>query len=372
MSFKKLFLFIGALFLVFTGNAQILAFPTHESLAAKKALLVDSTRDSNSSKFRTYVVIVDTIYSRPISGDSLHTLRITQLKPSRINYFPGYRRRGVFNPILHYSWHSHWKKQLEGTLHFSEGTFSENWKSGGVNSISLGFNFDARADYSKDKISFTNEYQSQLSGFDSRGEGVRKSVDKLFLDTKFGYKLKKSVFLFSSANFQSQYINGYNYFDIGNVKNQKTKISGFLAPGYLTESLGLEYKPDLHFSNRIGLISIRQVFVIDTGIYHGTPTNYGVAIGKRGLTEVGFQLISDFHKEIIKNIEIKTHFEFFQSYKRPSNTNLRTDLYLTGKVNRFLNMNLSGTFLYDNNQDPRPQLNQFLSLGLTYRYSDFK
>ena len=73
--------------------------------------------------------------------------------------------------------------------------------------------------------------------------------------------------------------------------------------------------------------------MIDTGIYHGTPTNYGVLPGRRGLTEIGFEVITDFHQEIMKNIELKTHTELFQSYKQPSNTHLQIDAYLVARVN---------------------------------------
>jgi len=295
-----------------------------------------------------------------------------ELKPNYIGYFPGFRRRGVFNPEVHFRWHSNWKRQLEGTFTFSEATFSDNWKSGGINSVSLGLNFDARADYAKNKISFTNEYQSQFGGFNSKGEGVRKALDKIFLDTKLGYKVKKDLFAYFSANFQSQYLNGYSYFNTPTQENQKVKISSLLAPGYLTESLGFEYKPKSYFSNRLGLLSVRQVFVIDTGIYHGTPSNYGVPIGKKSLNEIGFSAISDFHKELLKNFDLKTHVEFYQSYESPGNTNLRMDAIIVAKVNKLVNVNISGTVLYDNNQDPKPQFNQFLSLGFTYKYSEFK
>jgi len=372
MTRKIFYLVIGLIFLSGISWAQVIPLPTAEKIISKIPIKIDSLRDSTSSKFRTYTVIIDTIQTSSLKSDTLKTHKILELKPSYIGYYPGFRRRGVFNPESHFRWHSYWRRQLEGTFTFSEASFSDNWKSGGINSLNLGVNFDARADYAKDNITFTNEYQTQFGGFTSKGEGVRKALDKLFIDSKFGYKIKKSLFAFASANIQSQYINGYSYFNTATQLNQKVKISGLLAPGYLTESLGLEYKPDIHFSNRIGLLSIRQVFVIDTGVYHGTPSNYGVPIGKRGLSFVGFTAISDFHKEVMKNLDLKTHMELFQSYKSPSNTNLRIDAIVVAKVNKLINVNLAATMLYDNNQDPKPQFNQFLSLGFTYKYSEFK
>jgi len=353
-------------------QAQTLPKLPMDSLHKSFHLGLDSTLDSNSKSFRKYTVIIDTVYTEPYSLDTLKSLRIGELRPSHFQDYPNYKRRGVFNPIPHFRWHSYWRRSIENTFNFSEGAFSSNWKSGGTNSISLGLNFDAHSDYAKENISFTNELMAQLGGIDSKGLGIRKSLDKVFLDSKLGYKLRKYLFLFSSGNFQSQFINGYAYSTNANNEIQKTKISGILAPGYLTESMGMEYKPNLHQSSRLGLVSLRQVFVVDTGVYHGTPSNYGVPIGKRGSTEIGFQLISDFHQDIMKNVNLKTHLEFFQSYKQPSNTNLRMDAYLVARVNRLVNMNLSGTVLYDNNQDPHPQFNQFLSLGITYRYSEQK
>lgn len=372
MTRKIYFLFLSLFCLAKISEAQVIPLQTQEKILSRIPTKIDSLRDSTSSKFRTYTVIIDTIKTTTILYDSIRTLRVLRLKPSFIGYFPGIHKKMNWDTVHHFRYHSYWRKTLEMTLNFSEATFSDNWKSGGINSIALGLNFDVHADYAYDKVSFTNEYQSQFGGFSSKGEGVRKAQDKLFLDSKFGYMIKKDLFAFSSANFQSQYINGYSYFNTETQINQKSKISGLLAPGYFTESLGLEYKPNKYFSNRLGLISDRQVLVIDTGIYHGTPTNYGVPIGKKSLTYLGFSATSDFHKEVIKNMDLKTHLELFQSFNIPNYTSLRVDAIIVAKVNKRINVNLSGTMLYDNNQDPKPQFNQFLSVGFTYKYPAFK
>ena len=316
-----------------------------------------------------YIVITDTVKTYPLTKDSLEKISIKGLKrpfhallllkPPEIsgNYC-------LIKP-------KYWSKSFDLTLNLTEATFSQNWKAGGLNSLAALGTINAKTDYERYDVSFTNELQSQYGLAEQKTQGLRKTADRLYLDSKFAIKIKNPFYLFTALNFQSQFASGYSYSTSATGNTLRSKLSGFLAPGYLTESLGLEYKPDNSLSLRFGFGSFRQTFVVDTTIYKNVSGNYGVAVGERTSTQAAFQFVANFDKNIAKNLHLKTLFQFFESYSSSTNTSSRLDISLTAKINKMLDLNFMESALYDRSQDSKIQFTQFLSLGIAYKYSDF-
>lgn len=264
-----------------------------------------------------------------------------------------------------------WKKSFETGLNVNQASFSDNWKGGGINSIALGTLFNGRVLYEGKNFSFDNNAQL-LYGFLKNGQqSFRKTSDRIFLDSKFGYKLSPKWNAFMSINFLSQFAPGYNFTLDSTGKERKSLISQFLAPGFLTTSLGFEYKPVDYFWVRFGVGGFRQTFVLDTTIYREVPANYGVPIHKKVRNELAFVLTANFDKEIAKNLHLRILMTTFSNYENLAATDFRSDIVLTAKVNKFMNVNLSGTILYDQDQDYEVQYTQALALGLVYTFSQF-
>jgi hypothetical protein len=264
-----------------------------------------------------------------------------------------------------------WKKSIESGLNLNQASFSNNWKGGGVNSIALGTYFSGRALYESNKISFDNNVQLQYGFLKNQYESIRKTTDRIFADSKFGYKLNKWWDAFVGVNFLSQFAPGYNYIE-DSTGQRKELISQFFSPAYLTSTLGFEYKPVDYFWVRFGVGGFRQTFVLDTTIYHHVPQNYGVPIGKKVRNELAFVLTANFDKDIAKNINLKVRFMAFSNYEDMAATDLRTDILLTAKVNKLVNVNLSGVVLYDQDQDYKVQYSQSLALGVVYKFTQFE
>lgn len=316
-----------------------------------------------------YIVITDTVKTYPFTRDSLEKISIKGLKrPFRaLLLLKPPEISGNYCLIKP----KYWSKSFDLTLNLTEATFSQNWKAGGLNSLAALGTINAKTDYERYDVSFTNELQSQYGLAEQKTQGLRKTADRLYLDSKFAIKIKNPFYLFTAINFQSQFASGYSYSTSATGSTLRSKLSGFLAPGYLTESLGLEYKPDNSFSLRFGFGSFRQTFVVDTTIYKNVSGNYGVAVGERTSTQAAFQLVANFDKNIAKNLHLKTLFQFFESYSSRTNTSSRLDISLTAKINKMLDLNFMGSALYDRSQDSKIQFTQFLSLGIAYKYSDF-
>ncbi len=265
-----------------------------------------------------------------------------------------------------------WRKSVQTGVNVNQATFSDNWKGGGISSIAIGLFFNGRIAYETEKASFNNEVQFLYGIVKNQELRARKNADKIFIDSKYGYKITKAWNIFFSINFLSQFDIGYK-FDLDSTgEERRTLISRFMSPAYLTSSLGIEYKPLEYFFIRFGTGTLRQTFVLDTAIHRNENQNYGVPVGKRVRNEVAFQVVSGFDKDVAKNLNIKARWMAFANYQDIEAVDIRFDLSVTAKITKYIDVNLSGSVLYDQDMDYKTQYTQALALGILYSYSEFK
>lgn len=267
----------------------------------------------------------------------------------------------------------YWKTNFKFALNVNQAAFSSNWKAGGVNSIGLSSLLNFKANYKKNKSSWDNEIDLLFGFVNNEGQGYRKTQDRIFLDTKYGYDLSKHWSFYTSLNFLTQFAPGYVYNDDGT----KTIISDSFAPAFLTSSWGVEYHPVDYFKVRISPFSPRFTFVNDVERFV-TPENpepYGVTPPDNVRTEwLAFQLLADFSKDIATNLNLKWRYIMYANYETLELKTIdhRLDLNITAKVNKFINVGLGGILLYDYDQDSGAQLSQLLNIGFLYTFQNYK
>ena len=260
---------------------------------------------------------------------------------------------------------SYWNSEFSAGLNFNQSAFSTNWKSGGINSVAFGSIIAGKAFYAKDKFSWDNEMELLFGIINNKGDGTRKSNDRIFLDSKIGYKLSENWGTYFSLNYLTQFAKGYEY-ESGN----QALISRFMAPGYLTSSIGFEYKPNDEFSLRIGPFSPRLTFVNDESLYLNVPENYGVAIGNTLRTEwLAMQIFANWDKNLTETLNLKTRYQLFANYETLAWKTMdhRLDVTLTAKISNLINVTFTSINLYDIDQDPGIQYSQGLAFGILYK-----
>ncbi|RYE30206.1 MAG: DUF3078 domain-containing protein, partial [Sphingobacteriaceae bacterium] len=253
---------------------------------------------------------------------------------------------------------SYWRNNILFGFNLNQSAFSNNWSAGGVSSIAVGTNFDFKTEYNHEGKDFTSELILLYGKVKNQGQVERKTNDRIFWDNKVSISFSKHWNFYGSLSFESQFDAGFNYPSDVNVP--PVLISRFMAPGYLTESIGFEYKPVTYFSARFGTGTARQTFVLDNALYRNNrdTTVYGVAYGKNILNQLAFQIVSNFDKDIAKNVNLKVRYLIFVPYDTPLNMTHRIDGTLTAKVNRLVNVSIIGTLLYDPNTSTRIQAYQ--------------
>ena len=265
---------------------------------------------------------------------------------------------------------SYWHKSIVFGLNFTQSAFSNNYSAGGVNAIALGSNFDFKAEYNKTPIDYTSEVNLIYGISKNKGQGSRKTNDRIFIDNKISSQISKHWSFFGSLTFESQFDKGFNYTNPDGTDAQNPYlISNFMSPGYLTESIGFEYKPVKYFDLRFGTGTARQTFVLDTTIYHNQPTNYGVPIGHTIYNELAVQVVASIDKDLMKNLHINARYALFIPYIQPlAYMSHRVDATLTAKVNRLIAVTMNGTVLYDKHTSASVQETEGLALGIIYKF----
>ncbi|WP_442794168.1 DUF3078 domain-containing protein [Pelobium manganitolerans] len=262
---------------------------------------------------------------------------------------------------------NYWKTKANFGINLNQAAFSDNWSGGGVNSIALGSLLNYKAEYNKNGRNFTTEVLLQYGKLKNKGQLERKTNDRIFWDNKAALPLSKNWNFFGSISFESQFDAGYSYGKDKEGNETRKIISKFMSPGYLTESIGFEYKPEKYFSVRLGTGTARQTFLLDTTLYRNNPKNFGVEVGKRFKNELAFQGVANFDKDIAPNLNLKARYLLFAAYETINNIDQRLDATLTAKVNRVVNVTLGATALYDDNYSGKIQYSQNLALGLVFK-----
>ena len=263
-----------------------------------------------------------------------------------------------------------WRRTFEAGINLNQAAFSDNWKAGGISSIALNSYLNARADYVNGKISWDNEVQMQYGFLKSKGEDQRKSIDRLYLDTKYGYAISSDWNAFFSINFLSQFTKGYEY-NIDAAGNDRL-ISNFLSPGFLTFAIGAEYKPNPYFSLRLSPFAPRFTFLTDNAV--AKNERYGVPEGKTVRSEwLAAMIQARYNRDIMTNVKLNLNYMAYINYQELSAKKIDhlLNAALTAKVNRYINVSLMANFIYDNDQDSNIQYNQSLALGVLYTMKGF-
>jgi hypothetical protein len=272
---------------------------------------------------------------------------------------------------------SNWKRKLNFGININQASFSSNWKAGGTNSIGFTSLFNYKANYKKGRRSWDNEIDLLYGFVRNSGQGFRKTLDRIFLDTKYGYNLNKNWDLFTSLNFSSQFTKGYNYQADANGVEQELLVSDFAAPAFITSAWGAEYHPTDYFKVRIAPFSPRITIVREPTRFTKTvgPQPYGVDSTETVRYEwLAFQLMAEFNKDIAKNINLKWRYVMFANYEtfEMKTIDHRIDLNFTAKVNEFINVGLGGIMVYDYDQDSGAQFNQMFTLGFAYTFQNYE
>lgn len=255
-----------------------------------------------------------------------------------------------------------WQKAGTFIINIQQGAL-RNWVSGGEqNTLGVAMLFNYNLNCKKGKHSWNNYFDIGLGFQNATSYGqFRKTDDRIDVTTKYGYQLSRKWYTAMLVNFNTQSLAGYNYTDTGN-----NKISGFLTPGKIIISAGIDFRPDKTFTLFVSPITTRLILKKDDDFY--SMDKFGVPPEKRSYTELGSFATAKFTKGFNKWVQYTGRLDLFSNYKRnPEDVDVLFTNLLSLKFNKWLATNISADIVYDDDILKNTQLKEVLGIGLTVK-----
>ncbi len=302
----------------------------------------------------------------------------------------------------------YWDQSLMTNIKFGQSSLT-NWAAGGDNTVTLQAFIDGNANYKKNDLFWNNRLQLDYGFVYASSKPIlQKSDDRIYFESKFGYKNENWRKFFFSANydFKSQFTTGYDYLtpsvpDGGKLEDldRKDQISlwkdarkvksGFLAPAYTNLALGIDLKPFQWLSLNIAPLTGGFVIVTDETL----RKNYGMQlkeefndVPEEELTgnsyrssrfEFGAQIKADIAVKVNDNFAYTSQLVLFSNYlDKPENIRVNWDNRFDWKLAKYFSLTLTTNMIYDdkvmifNEKDgqtkQRVQFKESLLFGFTY------
>ena len=299
---------------------------------------------------------------------------------------------------------NYWGTSLKTQINVGQ-TGLTNWAAGGDNTVSLAAFIDGNANWKKGDMFWNNRLQLDYGFLYASSKPIlQKSTDRIYLESKWGYKAPSTKHLYFSANFdfKSQFSTGYDYKTPsvpdqdkykdgeGNIKPldqlaNKDQVnlwkaarvmkSDFLAPAYTNLALGLDYVPTKWLSLNIAPLTGGFVIVKDAALRESYKMGY-----KKAYDEKNFDKLSQDKKDAFEAAKADkdnkpavygdyfraAKFEFGAQFKADAKVNINDNFAYSTQVVLFvnyLNINHCPRINWDNRIDWK--LAKYFSLTLT-------
>jgi len=302
----------------------------------------------------------------------------------------------------------YWTTSLKTQVNVGQTSLT-NWAAGGDNTVSLTAFIDGNANWKKGEMFWNNRLQLDYGFlYASSKPIVQKSTDRIYLESKWGYKAPSTKYLYFSANydFKSQFSTGYDYKTPavptedpnGNAIPEGTKLdqlehshqvslwkdarvlkSNFLAPAYTNLALGIDFVPTKWLSVNFAPLTGGFVIVKDALLRKNysmktkkTTTDemlsaaeaaVGAATTQEELAaanmalgnlyrsanfEFGAQLKVDAKVNINDNFSYSTQVVLFSNYlDKPQNLRVNWDNRLDWKIAKYFTFTITTNLIYD-------------------------
>ena len=310
---------------------------------------------------------------------------------------------------------SNWTNSLKTNVTVGQtGLF--NWAAGGDNTVSMAAFIDGNANWKKGDMFWNNRLQLDYGFLYASSKTIlQKNTDRIYLESKWGYKTEKMKKFYFSANFdfKSQFSNGYDYLtptslvDENNNKLTGSALveawnearvlkSGFLAPAYTNLALGIDYVPTKWLSVNFAPLTggfvivrtpeLRKSYSMELkdewkDVTEGVPTDGSQF--RAAKFEFGAQLKADAKVNVNDKFSYTTQLVLFANYLDIKHCpRINWDNRIDWKLAKYFSLTLTTNLIYDEtimitteadpNPKPRLQFKESLAFGFTYTIASKK
>ena len=309
----------------------------------------------------------------------------------------------------------YWTNTLKTTLNFAQTSFT-SWAAGGNNNYTLNSIIRGDANWAKGKTYWNNHLEFDYGFLYSQDKPIlQKNVDRTFLTSTWGYKVKEKLNYTANFTFLNQASNGWNYPTPAveadeeptpkQWRDARILKSGFFSPAYVTLGLGIAWVPNtwltVNFAPLTGSTTIvsneklRKNYGMarkskyedtaefpdkkdDDGVYFITGNYY-----KPATFALGAQLTTNVKFQINNKFDVNSNLILFSNYlKNPQNFRVNWDNTIQWRLSKLFSLNLTTNLIYDDtilivdekfpNGHKTVQLKEFMQFGFTYSFTNKK
>jgi hypothetical protein len=253
---------------------------------------------------------------------------------------------------------SAWKHKMIVNASLTQISFTD-WEQGGENALAYALFLEGKSTYIHDAMNWVNSYKFGFGQAKLAAQGIRKTDDKIDLESVLTYKIETYINPFASASLKTQFAEGVIYDALGQAK----PVSDFFDPAYLTQTVGFGYQPALEVKTRLGAALRETIAKTYAEKYTDDPTTSEV---EKVRIEGGLESVTEVGWTIMENIVLNAKLEIFAPVKHFYRMTVRSDNTFSAKVNKYISMNLNVQLLNDPEVQARTQIKQTLALGFSY------
>ncbi len=215
-----------------------------------------------------------------------------------------------------------------------------NWAAGGENSVAIGTIFNVTSIRESPNSIWKNQFDFALGGAKVGEQDFRKTDDAIIFLNQYSKKINNNWAWGLSNVFRTQLLEGVNF-----ATDTQDRISAFMAPGYLSINLGIEYKSGDVFSISFAPVAGKFTFVLDDAL--SAAGAFGVDPGSKTRAELGTNLLTTLNAKLAENISLQSSLNFFTAYDSFGNVDTNWETLLVMKVNEWFNATFGTQLIYD-------------------------
>ena len=249
---------------------------------------------------------------------------------------------------------------LVGTLTATQVAFTD-WTQGGDNALAWALGGEGKSTNEQENTSWANSYKLGFGQTRLGDQGIRKTDDRIDVESMLTYKLAEKVNPYAAATLKTQFAKGYKYDSNG----ASTMVSQFFDPAYLTQSVGAVYQPMPELKTRFG-VGLREIVTSDFPGYADDPETLNEVEKVR--VAGGLESVTEFVWKLDENVGFSSKLEMFSTFKKLDEVIVRSDNTLAAKISKYITVLLNVQLLNEKAISPRTQVKETLSLGLSYSF----
>ncbi len=265
---------------------------------------------------------------------------------------------------------SHWYKEANILVQFTQNYISPNWYKGGNSQFSMLSIAKGYINYNKNAISWENIGEWRTGVTTTPGDTLRKFnvTDDVFrLYSKFGYKIVNKLYVTASTELNTTLWNVWN-------ENQTTVKTAFMTPLKFYLSAGLDCRPVNNLSILFAPATYKLVYAYfgdGDSIRNVDVTNYGIKPGQQLLSEFGSLLRVNWKWTPYRELAIDTEFYIYTNYHSVEiDWEINTEFMITRflSVRLMLHPRFDSDYIAKGDTKPKVQFKELLSIGFSHKF----